>query len=341
MPPLDGVRVADLTRLLPGAYATRLLADLGAEVIKVEDPRGGDPMRQFGAQYFDALNHGKRSVTLDLRSPDAAAILDALLSACDVVVDSFRPSTARRLGVDAGTLRAKRPRLICASMIGFDRDSARAEAAAHDINYQALAGLLARGATSSPGPAGRPLARSWSKGEAVMPGPLVGDVGAAMQTAIRILAALVDRDRTGIGAAIDVSIQSAAEAWSAFPSTADFASACYTLYETADGEWLALGALEPKFWRAFCERLGRPDFVPLQHAAEFDEIRAVMRAKPRDEWLALFKSVDTCLTPVLPPASAAATTVPAPALGADTDAVLAAAGIRDEARARLRASGVI
>src|SRR5271156_3997090 len=124
MRPLDGIRVLDLTRLLPGAYATLLLADLGAEVVKVEDPRGGDPMRNLPSLggtrvYFDRVNRGKRSVTLDLRSPAARPVLDALISRSDVIVDSFRPATARRAGVDAATLRARQPRLICASITGF------------------------------------------------------------------------------------------------------------------------------------------------------------------------------------------------------------------------------
>src|SRR5437899_624102 len=137
--PLEGVRILDLTRLLPGAYATLLLADLGAEVIKIEDPRGGDGMRHLPAgerPYFEWLNRGKRSVTLDLRARDAAAVLDALASRSDAVVESFRPSTARRLGVDAATLRARHPRLVCASINGFGQTGALAERAAHDINYQ-------------------------------------------------------------------------------------------------------------------------------------------------------------------------------------------------------------
>ena len=306
MRPLDGTRVLDLTRLLPGAYATLLLVDLGAEVIKIEDPRGGDTMRALGPAYFDALNRGKRSVTLDLRSAGDRPVLDALLETADVVVDSFRPSTASRLRVDAASLRARHPRLVCASMIGFPRGSDRAEQAAHDINYQSLAGLLTPPRT---------------------PGPLVADIGAAMQTAVAILAALVERQRTGAGAAVDVPLADAAHAWALFPTTGDFESACYTLYQTADGQWLALGALEEKFWRAFCERLGRPDFIPLQHARQFDAIRAVLRSKTRDEWLAVFEGVDTCLTPVIERGSRAKASVGrrsdrSPALGADTEAVL-------------------
>src|SRR4029434_9967482 len=176
--PIDGVRVIDLTRLLPGAYATLLLADLGAEVIKIEDPRGGDGMRSLQTQpdgrhpYLEQLNRNKRSVTLDLRKAEAAAVLDALATHADVMVDSFRPSTARRLRVDPETIRSRHPHLVCGSISGFGASGPYVERAAHDINYQALAGLL------------RPPA---------LPGPLVRDIGAAMETAGGILRALTLR----------------------------------------------------------------------------------------------------------------------------------------------------
>jgi crotonobetainyl-CoA:carnitine CoA-transferase CaiB-like acyl-CoA transferase len=243
------------------------------------------------------------------------------------------------LRVDAGSLRPRHPRLICASISGFGHSGPDAERAAHDINYQALAGLL------------RPPA---------LPGPLIADIGAAMQTTIAILAALVERQHTGHGSVVDVPIQDAARAWSLFPTTADLASACYTLYETADGQWLALGALEPKFWRGFCERIGRPDLALLQNADGEEGARvlrgvqAVMRSRTRDEWLALFADADVCLSPVHTPAqvrltdSAKATSVKkpdaayeAPALGADTDALLEEAGISAAERAGLRSAGVI
>jgi alpha-methylacyl-CoA racemase len=353
MEPLSGVRVLDLTRLLPGAYATLLLANLGADVVKVEDPRGGDGMRSLPTlgrrSYFALLNRNKRSITLDLRSPDARAVVDALCRGADVVVDSFRPSTASRLGVDAASLHARHPHLVCASISGFGQTGPYAERAAHDINYQALAGLL------------RPPQ---------LPGPLVGDIGAATQTAIRILAALVQRARTGVGAVIDVSIHDAAREWAMFPETGELANACYNVYETADGRWLALGALEPKFWKGFCERIERPDLIGLQHAHGDErervvrEVRAVMRGRPIDEWLARFADADVCLTPIYAPGDVAADahvaarafaqpkpgTVadsatsgirPAPELGADTDAVLEEAGVVAAERARLRAARVI
>jgi crotonobetainyl-CoA:carnitine CoA-transferase CaiB-like acyl-CoA transferase len=352
--PLEGVRVLDLTRLLPGAYATLLLADLGADVIKIEDPRGGDGMRRLPTlgerDYFALLNRNKRSVTLDLRSPQASEVLDKLLAQADVIVDSFRPSTARRLGVDAETLRASRPRLVCASITGFGPDGPYAERAAHDINYQALAGTLAPPA---------------------MPGPLIADIGSAMKAALGIVAALVQRNRTGAGSVVVVSIHEAALAWTMFPSTTNLTNACYQLYETADGQWLALGALEEKFWSGFCERIERPDLVALQHAQGDErvrvltEVRETMRKRTREEWLARFADADVCLTPVndrdaaLSDSQAQArglvvlddremyiappdTSVrPAPALGAHTDAVLEEAGIDAAKRARLRSDKVL
>jgi alpha-methylacyl-CoA racemase len=355
MRPLDGIRILDLTRLLPGAYATLLLTDLGADVIKVEDPRAGDGMRHLAGSaapspYFEILNRNKRSVTLNLRSTDARPVLDALAANSDVVVDSFRPSTARRLGVDAATLRARHPGLIRASITGFGLNGPYVERAAHDINYQALAGLLT---------------------PPQLPGPLIGDIGAAMQTAVGILAALLERSRTGLGSIVDISIHEAALGWSMFPTTGDLQRGCYTLYETADGQWLALGALESKFWTAFCDRIGRADLKDRQFARGEEgqrvlgEVRALMKTRPRDEWLSIFADADVCLTTVNTPDQTAADphlsvrgvltrgrgvtyvtrpgvrVIPAPALGAHTDEVLDAAGIDAARRSELRHAGVI
>ena len=277
--------------------------------------------------YFEPLNRGKRSVTLDLRSPDAASLLDVLIERVDVLVESFRPSTAKRLGVDAATLRARHPRLICASISGFGQSGPYAERAAHDINYQALAGLL------------RPPH---------LPGPLVGDVGSAQLAALSIVAALVARAGSGTGATIDISIHEAALAWSLFPTTADLAAARYNVYETADGRWLAMGGLEEKFWAGFCARLDLPLTATEAH------VRARLRTRSHHAWLAHFEGADVCLTTVYAPEQVAADPQviargampgangrPAPPLGADTDAVLDSAGIDATARARLRRLGVI
>ena len=381
---LAGVRVLDLTRLLPGAHLTLLLADLGADVVKIEDPRGGDPGRRLPAvsggtnAYFQVLNRNKRSVTLDLRTPDAAPVLDALLAHADIVVESFRPQTAERLGVDAATLRGRHPRLIHASINGFGQTGPSVARAAHDINFEAITGLLALRAHPD------------------VPRMLIGDIGAAMNAAAGILAALYQRERTGEGATVDVSIHEAALSWLQFPAAqqlvgddagdaiglpVDGSHACYNIYRTADDRHLALGALEPKFWDAFCHRIGRADLVPLQYvsgpggadqtqARVLSEVRALMLTRPRDEWLAFFDGIDACLTPVnsVPEALAdphlrgrgaiarhgGSTYItapisiarpvdvrPAPALGAHTDEVLDRAGIDEAARADLRARGII
>jgi alpha-methylacyl-CoA racemase len=304
---LDGVRVLDLTRLLPGAYATLMLADLGADVIKIEDPRGGDPTRRMPplvdgtGVYFTVLNRSKRSVTLDLRSPAAADVVRALVAQADVVIDSFRPRTAARLGVDADTLRGTNPRLVCASITGFGKDGPDADRAAHDINYQSVAGLLSLDDVPR------------------VPGLLVGDIGAAYQAALKVAAALFARERTGAAATVDVSIHDAALQWMVFPSAPRLVdgaaadprrlplrgeAARYNVYEASDGQWLALGALEEKFWVGFCNRVGRPDLAPMYDAAgdaqsrALDEVRALMRTRTRDEWLAHFADIDVCLTPV-------------------------------------------
>jgi crotonobetainyl-CoA:carnitine CoA-transferase CaiB-like acyl-CoA transferase len=187
------------------------------------------------------------------------------------------------------------------------------EVAAHDINYQALAGLL------------RPPD---------LPGALIGDIGSAQKAALAIVAALFERSRSGTGSTIDISIHQAALAWSMFPTTGELAQACYNIYETADGQWLALGALENKFWTGFCDRAG----IPV--TASVDDVRETMRSRTRAEWVAHFGDADVCLTEVRS-AEPVADDTKAPARGADTDALLDEAGIDAEARVRLRAARVI
>ena len=374
---LQGIRVLDLTRLLPGACATLMLADLGADVIKIEDPRGGDhmrhmpPLHQGAGAYFTLLNRNKRSVTLDLRKSAAREIVGRLIETCDVVVDSFRPQTARRLGVDADALRQRNPRLVCASISGFGQTGPYADRAAHDINYQALAGLLAVTARS---------------GGPEVPGLLVGDIAAAYQTTVHVLAGLLARER--IGAApppIDVSIHEAAMTWTVFPAARRFVAGAaadvrelplrgqsprYNVYRTADDKWLALGALEPKFWMAFCERIGRPGLAGIDDEPDdvrsraIDELRAMFLTKTRAEWLAHFADVDVCLSAVLSLeetlsdphvaargvlrtqdgvtyVGATRAVTPAPRLGEHTDEVLEAIGFDADRRADFRRDDVI
>jgi crotonobetainyl-CoA:carnitine CoA-transferase CaiB-like acyl-CoA transferase len=323
--PLDGIRVLDLTRLLPGAFATLMLAELGAEVIKIEDPRGGDPMRRLpplvrGRGIYDLLlNRGKKSVALDLRANGSREVLDRLIARSDIVVESFRPGTARRLGVAGPDVRARFPRVIHCAITGYGQDGPYAERPGHDLNYVSVSGFLA---------ADRPNDRE-------LPRMFIADIGAgAMSAVIGMLAALYSRERTGEGATLDVSMHDAALYWVMIPAARDLvdggadaqgelptfgAHACYNVYRTKDDRRIALGALEPKFWIAFCEAVGRGDLVTHHHdghardrgesaaddeAALIREVDAIFRTRTRAEWLAFFEGHDVCLTPVNTPAEA-------------------------------------
>jgi len=362
--PLHGIRVVDLSRLLPGAFATLMLAELGAEVIKVEDPSGGDPMRQLppilnGRGLYDLLlNRGKKSMALDLKRADSVAVLDRLIAKADVVVESFRPRTARRLGVSGEQLRARHPRIVHCAITGYGQTGPYAERPGHDLNYVALSGLLSADARQP--------------GE--LPRMFMADVGGGAMTAvISILAAIVGRDRQGAGASLDVSMHDAALYWMMVPAVRDVVDggvgaigdlptfgrhASYNVYKTKDGLWLALGALERKFWVSFCAAIDRPDLAARHETTLEDqadlihEIRRVFAGRTRQEWLDLFEGHDVCLTPintpaealrdphvqargtvdhraglraVRPPFLARETTAllgPAPELGADTEAIL-------------------
>jgi alpha-methylacyl-CoA racemase len=312
--PLDGLRVLDLSRLLPGAFATLMLAELGAEVIKVEDPNGGDPMRTLppmvnGRSVYDLLlNRGKKSVTIDLRRPESAQTLDRLVSKSDVVIESFRPRTARRLGVAGEQLRQRYPALIHCAITGYGQTGPYAERPGHDLNYVSVSGFLA--------------ADDRQPGE--LPKMFVADVGGgAMSAVIGILAALVGRERFGVGATLDISMHDAALYWVMLPAARDLIDgqvegelptfgehASYNIYETAEGRQIALGALERKFWVAFCQGIGQPDLAArhesdaADQAALVRDMRALFRTRTRDEWLQAFAGHEVCLTPVNQPAEA-------------------------------------
>lgn len=313
---LDGVRVLDLSRLLPGGFATLMLAELGAEVIKVEDPRGGDPMRTLppfiaGRSVYDLLlNRGKRSIALDLRESESRRTLEALVASADVVVESFRPAAARRLNVSGPQLCGRYPRLVHAAITGYGQSGPYAERPGHDLNYVAVTGLLA---LDRPHPTH-------------LPKMFMADVGGgAMSAVIAILAALLARTRTGQGASLDLSMQDAALYWVMLPGAADLIDggagatgelptfgdhACYNVYETSDGRQLALGALEGKFWTAFCDAIDRPDLLarhvtdPADQAALIRDVRRLFRTRTQAEWLSFFEGRDVCLSPVNSPAEA-------------------------------------
>jgi len=313
--PLSGVRVLDLSRLLPGAFATLMLAEMGADVIKIEDPKGGDPMRHLpplvnGRGIYDLLlNRGKRSVALDLRLDESRDVLDRLVASSDVVIESFRPATARRLGVSGEVIRTRHPRVIHCAITGYGQTGPYADLPGHDLNYVAVSGMLA---ADRPDPA-------------ELPRMFIADVGGgAVSAVIAVLAALVRRGRDGQGGSIDVSMHEAMLYWVMLPGAKAFVDgaavddelptfgkhACYNIYKAKDGRHIALGALESKFWIAFCAGIGRADLAArhltgrADQAALISEVQGIFKTRTVDEWLAFFRGHDVCLTPVNQPADA-------------------------------------
>lgn len=305
--PLSGVRILDLTRLLPGAFLNALLADLGADVIKVEDPRGGDWMRWMSPTVGPesaaswVLNRGKRCIAVDLKSASGVAALLRVAATCDVVIEGFRPGVADRLGVGYEAIREVRPDIVYGSLTGYGAEGAQAQAAGHDINYLALAGVLGMTGTAA--------------GEPALPGVQIADLGGASALAIGLLAALLRARTTGVGGRVEVAMYDAAVAWTSMhgaaylaagerslPATAPLNGAlpCYGLYRCADGGYLAVGALEPEFWREVCGVLDRPDLLERgwDSAARADVAEVIAR-RPRDDWAAAFADRDACVTPVL------------------------------------------
>lgn len=325
--PLQGLRVLDLSRLLPGPYATLVLADLGADVVRVEDPSGGDYLRftpplagDTGAMFL-ALNRGKRSVALDLKAEADRTALLALARRADVLVEGFRPGTLSRLGVGWERLHAENPGLVLCSITGFGQNGPWRDRPGHDLGYLALAGVL--------GLVGAPAPRQGERGGAAVPGVQFADIAGGALTAVAgILAALVERGRTGEGRWVDVSMTEGVMSTLAMMAAPMLCGAgpaprcgvgmlsgelpCYTVYATSDGRRLAVGALEPKFWKAFCGAIGRPELESSGHEggeagrAVREEVARVLAAQPLSHWVALFETVDTCVEPVLEPGELAA-----------------------------------
>ena len=361
--PLSGVRVLDLTRLAPGPYATLVLADLGAEVVKLEPPEG-DATRQMppggSGELFAALNRGKRSLVLDLKRPGAVQAVKRLLARCDVLVEGFRPGVMDRLGLGHAALLEAFPRLVLCALSGFGQTGPDRMRAGHDLGYVARAGLLAMGGRD---------------GVPAVPGPQVADIGGAWVAVSGILAALLARATTGRGRLVDVSLVEAATSFAALHlgpallgvpvppagnAALDGGLPSYGLYRTADGRWLAVAALEPKFFAALCERLGLGDLTAEAYGGGegAERVRAALAlafaSAPLATWRERLAGVDACVEPVLLPdevcrdahfmdrglfprpgvlatplqfAPPAAT--PAPGLGEHTRAVLAEAGLTE------------
>ena len=302
MSALDGIVVLDLTRLLPGATATLTLVEHGAEVIKIEQPGAGDYSRTMNAAVFARTNGGKKSVAIDLKNPAGRDALLALSVAADVLIEGFRPGVMARLGLGYDVLRARNQRLIYASLTGYGQTGPYATLAGHDINYMALGGVLGLCLPA-------------------IPGVQIADLaGGAMRAVNATLLALLDRHRTGLGSRLDISMLDGVRSLLTSPLAGDTATlsgryACYNVYRTGDGRWLALGALEPKFWQELCRRLDCEaliawQFTDAKQAEAKARIAEILLGKTAIEWFELLSDSDCCLTPVLTPDEAAAGMAP-------------------------------
>jgi crotonobetainyl-CoA:carnitine CoA-transferase CaiB-like acyl-CoA transferase len=326
MQPLEGMRVLDLTRLAPGPHCTMILGDLGAEVIRIEEPgpptgrraeqaRGADtaPEVERGAARSaldthspaNALFRNKKSVALDLKDAEAREVFYRLVDGADVVVEEFRPGVAARLGIDFATLSARNPRLVHCAITGYGQDGPYRDLVGHDLNYISFAGALSLiGSTDRP----------------AIPLNLLADfAGGGMHGALAILAAILVRERTGRGQYLDVAMTDGVVHLMAMifnlwlgggvvpereGSFLNGGAPYYQTYETADGKHLSIGAVEPWFWANLCRALGREDLVPLQKDRErraevFAALREIFKQRTRDEWFDFLKDEDVCVAKVL------------------------------------------
>ena len=390
---LDGLRVLDLSRLLPGGFCSLMLADFGADVVKVEDTGMGDYVR-WAPPYYDgaedsaksalylALNRGKRSIRVNLKEERGREVLLRLAAEYDVLLESFRPGVLDRLGVGYERLREENPRLVYCAITGYGQDGPYRERSGHDMNYLGLVGLL--GLTGE------------RDGPPVQPAGQIADIGGgALMGAFGILAALRERDRSGEGQLVDVSMSDGALSWLAMVAGRYFCDGavprrgglelaggivCYRPYACGDG-YVTLGALEPKFWQAWCRGVGREDLVERQFEPPGSETHAAVERifleRTRAEWQEFASKHDCCLEPVLDldealdselvrgremvveleqpgagpvrqlgvPVKMSRTPggvhAPGPALGEHTDEVLAGLGYSEEDVAALRESGAV
>ena len=308
---LNHIRVLDLSRLLPGPYCTMMLADFGAEVIKIEDPSRGDYLRDLepkvdeNSAVFHSLNRNKKSVVLNLKDEaDKHSFLN-LVETADVIVESFRPGVMERLGLDYETLKSVNPGLIYCAITGYGQNGPFQQEPGHDLNYLGYAGLLQLMGDQERKP--------------IVPSTQIADIGGgAYPAVVGILLSIIEREKTGEGQFVDISMLDGVVSWlhMMLPNHVAGVSpkrgsellnggyACYQVYETKDGKYVALGAVEAKFWKAFCEGINREHFVPLQHAAldvqneMIAEIEMIMKQQSQSEWLKNFEQLEACLTPV-------------------------------------------
>lgn len=307
---LNGIRVLDLGQFLPGPYCAQILADMGAEVVKLEAP-GGDPMRSFGpigidglSLFYKGVNAGKTVTSLDLKPEDGKAAFTKLIKSADVLIESFRPGSLERLGFASNHLKSLNSRLIHCALSGFGQSGTYRERAGHDINYMALAGGLAASGTAD---------------KPVFAAPPIADFASGSQAASAVLAALFGRERSGQGCYLDMSIAESVLAWQGMNLTAcntenhqperscnllNGGAACYQIYRTRDERFISLGAIEPKFWRNFCTALARPDWIGRQNedlpqTALIEEVAAAIAQEDLMHWQTLLDPIDCCFHAVV------------------------------------------
>ncbi len=311
---LCGVRILDLTRLLPGGFASQLLADLGAEVLKVEDPWQGDYLRWMKpnlpgskeSALFWSLNRNKKSLKLNLKSTEGRAAFLRLIAKHDIILEGFRPGVMDNLGLGYQELSKINPSVIVCSISGYGQTGPYSHRSGHDINYMAISGGL--GLTGQ------------ASGAPVPPAVQVADIGGgALMAVAGILSAYIARQQTGRGQYIDVSMLDGVVSWMTmlFAQQAvedpfvkrgegmlNGGEVCYGVYETKDSLYMSLGALEPKFWQAFCHAVGRPELKGKQFDHDPDvlvEVEKLFKGRTQEEWVSFFRDKDVCCEPVLEP----------------------------------------
>ncbi len=310
--PLKGLKILDFTRLLPGPMATMLLADMGADVVKIEDPDSPDYIRNFPpfienqSAYYLSLNRSKKSLAINFTSEKGKEIIFRLVKDTDVLLEQYRPGIMQKMGLDYEALKAINPKLIYVSITGYGQESPYSQKAGHDLNYLAISGLL--GITGTPK-------------EPIIPGMQIADVAGGSYMAVNAcLAALFARERTGAGQQVDVSMTDTlmplmALQYARYQTEKNVlergnfelsgSMANYNVYECADEKWMALGALEPKFWEAFCDKANMPEWKNklLLSQTEMNvfkkDVAAFFKTKTQKEWIAWTAESDFCLTPVL------------------------------------------
>lgn len=311
--PLEGIRVLDLTRLLPGPYCSLMLADYGADVIKIEDPNGGDYARWYEPRkgeyspMFLSLNRNKRSMTLNLKSDKDKDIFKDLVKTADVLIESFRPGVMDRLGLGYKELKKINPQLIYCAITGYGQSGLYASVPSHDINFLSYSGLLELQGEQNSKP--------------VLSSVQIGDIGGgALMGTIGILLAIIERKKSGLGQFIDISMLDGSISWmqSILPDylamnripergalMLNGGKACYEIYETKDGRFLSVGALEKKFWKNFCTTIGREDLIskldgsPQEQNQLKAEIQQALLTKTQAEWVKLFDATEACVAPLL------------------------------------------